>query len=120
MLKRALPILMLASIALAFPQPRAHKKDRNPDGMRTLTGIVTDQDARPISQAAVQIENEKTLQVRSYITEAHGEFHFSELSPDADYDLQAVFDNIRSPKKTLSQFDERPHPTMTLVIRIPK
>ncbi len=115
MLARGVPLILLSCLALAV-----QKHEPKSDGMRTLTGIVTDQNARPIASAAVQIENEKTLQVRSYITEAHGEFHFAELSPDVDYDLEALFDGIRSPKKTLSQFDERLHPTMTLVIHLPK
>jgi hypothetical protein len=106
--------LVLASLA------SSQQKRPQGDGSRTLRGTVTDQDARPIPHAAVQIENERTLEVRSYISEAHGEFHFAELSPDVDYDLSAEFDGIRSPKKTLSQFDERRDPTMTLVIRLPK
>ena len=84
-----------------------------------LSGTVTDQHARPIPQAAVLIENERTLMVRSYITDDHGEFHFAELSPDTDYDVQAEFDGIRAKKKVLSQFDSRRNPTIKLVIRLP-
>ncbi len=50
---------------------------------------------------------------------AHGQFHFEELNPDADYDLQAVFDGVRGPKKIVSQFDSRHNVTVKLVIRIP-
>jgi hypothetical protein len=107
--------LIAVALAAAFPQ-QAPKGD----GTRTLTGTVTDQDARPIRYAAVQLENERTLEIRSYISEAHGEFHFAELRTDVDYDVTAEFDALRSPKKTLSQFDERHHPTMTLVIHLPK
>ena|SRR5579863_6394954 len=90
------------------------------DTNRTLSGIVTDQNSRPIKQAAVQIENERTLVVRSYITDDRGEFHFAELSPNIDYELEAQFDGIRSPKKVLSQFDSRHNATMKLVIRLPR
>jgi hypothetical protein len=86
---------------------------------RTLRGIVTDQNSRPIPEAAVQIENERTLVVRSYITGSHGDFFFSELNVDTDYDLEAEFDGIRSPKKILSQFDSRKNATIKLVIRLP-
>jgi len=92
----------------------------NTDQPRVLSGTVIDQHAHPIPQAAVQIENEKTMIVRTYITDQHGVFHFAELFPDADYDLRAEFDGIRSPKKTLSQFDSRRNPTMKLTIRLPE
>jgi hypothetical protein len=114
MVRFALPL------ALIFTATALSQHPEKGDGTRVLTGTVTDQNARPIAHAAVQIENEKTLNVRSYISEAHGEFHFAELSPDVDYDVRAEFDGIRSAKKTLSQFDGRRAPTMTLVIRIPK
>ena len=87
---------------------------------RTLSGVVTDRHSRPIPEAAVQIENERTLSVQSCITDERGQFHFSELSPDADYDLQAQFDGIRSRKRVLSQFDSHPHAGMKLVIRLPR
>jgi hypothetical protein len=113
--KRLGSVLLLIAAAMAAQQKRPVG-----DGMRVLTGVVNDQFGKPIPRAAVQLENEKTLEVRSYITESRGEFHFAELNPDTDYDLQAVFDQIRSPKKTLSQFDERRRPTITLVIHLPR
>jgi hypothetical protein len=109
-----LTVLVLAGL----PLPR--QKQPTGDGSRILRGTVTDQNARPIAHAAVQIENERTLDVRSYISEAHGEFHFAELDPDVDYDVRAQFDGLWSEQKTLSQFDERHHPTMVLVIRLPR
>lgn len=115
MLKRVIPLLIICLAASAF-QDRAKKGD----GTRTLSGTVTDQDGRPIAHAAVQIENERTLEVRSYISEAHGEFHFTMLSSDVDYDVRAEFDGIRSAKKTVSQFDSKASPKITLVIKLPK
>jgi hypothetical protein len=94
--------------------------NQNADQPRILSGTVVDQHARPIPQAAVQIENERTLVVRTYITDEKGVFHFAELAPDADYDLRAEFDGIRGPKKILSQFDSRRNPTMKLTIRLPQ
>jgi protocatechuate 3,4-dioxygenase beta subunit len=108
-------LLLLAVVSAGF----ASRRTRNPEALRMLSGTVTDQYAQPIADAAVQIENEKTLLVRSYITDAQGQFHFAELSPDADYNLQAVFDGIRGRKKTLSQFDSRSNPTVKLEVRLP-
>jgi hypothetical protein len=110
-------VLVMAVLVCAFATPRRHPQG---DGMRTLSGVVTDQDGRPIPHAAVQVEDERTLEMRSYITEEDGSFRFALLNKDNDYDVRAVFDGIRSGKKTLSQFDSRVKAKMRLVIRIPK
>ena len=85
---------------------------------RSLSGVVTDQNAKPIPHAAVQLENERTLAIRSYLTDAHGEFHFAELSPDIDYDVRAEFDGIRSKTRVVSQFDGHKAARIRLVIEI--
>ena len=85
---------------------------------RTLSGVVTDRNAKPIPHAAVQLENERTLAVRSYLTDEHGEFHFAELSPDIDYDVRAEFDGIRSKTRVVSQFDGHKAARIRLVIEI--
>ena len=108
-----------AAALIALSAGFASHRTRDPEAPRTLIGVVTDAHAQPIPEAAVQMEDEKTLAIRSSITDAHGRFHFAELSPDADYDLQAVFDGIRSPKKTVSQFDSRQNATVKLLIRLP-
>jgi hypothetical protein len=118
-LKRVLcvtAVLVLIALVAGF----ASHRTKDPDAPRALSGTVTDEHARPLPEAAVQMEDEKTLAVRSSITNAHGEFHFAELSPDADYDLQAVFDGIRGPKKTVSQFDSRRNATVKLTIHLPE
>ncbi len=85
---------------------------------RTLSGVVIDQHDKPIPHAAVLVENERTLAIRSYLTDAHGQFRFAELSPDIDYDVRAEFDGIRSRTKVLSQFDGHKSAKIRLVIRI--
>jgi hypothetical protein len=87
---------------------------------RTVSGAVTDQRGRPIAHAAVQMENERTLAVRSYLTDGRGDFYFADLSPDIDYDLQAQFDGIRSRRKTLSRLDSPRRVPVQLVIRLPR
>jgi hypothetical protein len=115
-LKRIFCFIVLLALSAGFASHRA----TDSESPRSLTGIVADEHARPIPDAAVQMENERTLAVRSSITDAHGGFHFAELSPDADYDLQAVFDGIRSPKKTVSQFDSHRPAIVKLIIRLPE
>ena len=66
-------------------------------------------DDRPAVGAVVQLENTKTLQVRSFITKEDGIFHFYELGSDVDYKLKAEDKKTgeASDTKTLSSFDSR-------------
>jgi hypothetical protein len=81
---------------------------------------VADQYSRPLAHAAVQIENDSTLQIRSYITQADGKYHFAGLNSDIDYKLSAEYDEIRSHKRNLSKFDSRHGPRIDLRIRFSK
>jgi len=82
---------------------------------RSVRGIVCDQNHNPLTGAVVQIENTRTLWVRSYITQKDGRYRFFELDPDVDYRLRAIYHRVRSRAKTLSKFDGR----LAAVINLP-
>jgi hypothetical protein len=88
--------------------------------LRTVHGIVTDGRNQPVDHAAVQIENDSTLLVRSYITQRDGKYHFVGLNPDINYKLSAEFDGIRSRSRTLSKFDSNRSRQMDLAIHFSK
>ena len=77
------------------------------DHKRSVQGVVTGPDEKPVSGAVVQLKNTKTLQIRSFITQENGSYYFHELSTDVDYELKADFRGASSPNKTLSSFDTR-------------
>lgn len=85
-----------------------------------VEGEVLDQYSRPLAHAAVQIENDSTFQIRSYITQADGKYHFAGLDGDNDYKLTAEYDGLRSHQRKLSKFDSRPEPRINLTIRFAK
>jgi hypothetical protein len=100
-------MLVLAG-GLLFGLPGQNKKkDRESANTRTVSGIVTDQNDAPVQGAVVQLKDTKTLQVRSYITQQKGEYHFSGLSTNVDYELRAEYSGQSSPTRTLSVFDSR-------------
>jgi Carboxypeptidase regulatory-like domain len=74
---------------------------------RTAKGVVTDQNGKPIQGAIVQLENTRTLAIRSFITKKDGSYQFFQLDPNVDYRLSAAFRDASSGTKTLSTFDER-------------
>jgi hypothetical protein len=95
-------LLLLACGSAGLAQDK--KKEA---AMRNVQGVVTNPDDSIAAGAVVQLKNMKTLQVRSFITQEDGVFHFFELSPDVDYELKADFKDAISPAKMLSSFDSR-------------
>src|SRR6185437_8722592 len=74
---------------------------------RPVSGVVSDANGKPVSGAVVQLKNTRTLQVRSFITRDKGDYYFSGLSKDVDYELKAQANGHASPSKTLSSFDSK-------------
>lgn len=113
MLKRiaaALLVLMVASFAFG------QKKEKTP-AERSVSGVVTDASGKPVPGAVVQLENMKTLQVRSFIAKDNGEYYFRGLSTDVDYQLRAEWNGHSSPTKTLSSFDSHTEAVINLQLK---
>ena len=74
---------------------------------RTVRGTVLDKDENPLRSAIVHLKNVRTLTVRTYISDSTGQFRFSGLDPNVDYELHAERDNLTSNTRTISSFDTR-------------
>jgi Carboxypeptidase regulatory-like domain len=74
---------------------------------RTITGMVKDQNGNPIPGAIVQLKNMRTSKIVDFPTKDDGKFIFKELYMNIDYELTAKHDNITSPVKKVSIYDER-------------
>jgi hypothetical protein len=86
--------------------------------LRTLTGSVTDRQKEPLRGAIVQVQDESTNAVVSYITDAKGFFSFKRLSEQADYKVSATYRGKHSKSRELSHFDSSAHPEFHLVIEL--
>jgi len=111
MLNRRLLLLPLFSLLLALAAGaqwtnKKKEKPRDPT-IRSLQGLVTLPDESPAEGAVVKLKNLKTLQVRSYITQKDGKYHFQNLSTNIDYEVVADYKEFASPTRTLSVFDSR-------------
>jgi hypothetical protein len=91
----------------AFAQRKSREERREEANSRALQGIVTNPDDMPAQGAVVQLKDMRTLQVRSYITQADGSYHFSGLKADVDYQISARSGDNTAGPKTLSVFDSR-------------
>ena|ERR1051326_2721088 len=95
----------------------AQKKAKDEDaGTRSVEGMVTDAASMPINGAVVQLKDLRTLQIRSYLTKEDGNYHFSGLKTDVDYQVKADYNGATSGAKTISVFDSRKVATINLKV----
>jgi len=90
--------------ALAQDDKQSKKEEAT---LRSVQGTVLDADDKPVVGAIVQLKDDRTLQMRSYITKANGEYHFSSLKIDDDYEVEARNKTFTSGPKKISIFDSR-------------
>jgi hypothetical protein len=92
----------------------ADKQSKADANLRTVQGTVTDAQGDAVNGAVVQLENTKTLSIRSFITKDNGTYYFHGLNKDVDYELRADFQGASSKAKTVSTFDSRKVAVMNL------
>ena len=84
---------------------------------RSVQGLVTDASDNPVAKAVVQLKDTKTLQIRSFITDADGQYHFAGLSTDVEYELKAMHEGAASDAKRVSVFNSSKAVTVNLKLR---
>ena len=82
--------------------------------LRTVHGEVEDKSEAPVSDAVVYLKNDRNLTVRTYISENNGQYHFTGLDPNADYEIHAEKAELTSKNHTVSSFDSRKDFEVTL------
>jgi hypothetical protein len=105
---------VLALLCAAGLLAQEEKKKKGEPATRIVQGLVLNADEKGVSGAVVQLKDMRTLQIRSFISQENGGYHFSELKLDNDYQLKADFSGASSGWKTLSVFDTRKEPVMNL------
>ena len=75
-----------------------------------------DKAEKPISGAIVFLKNLQNKTVRSSFADDDGNYRFSGLDPNTDYELHAEFKGDVSPTRRLSALDDRKDIYMNLVI----
>lgn len=105
-------LFLIVAALLAAAAPNAAGQGRS------VRGRVTDQGGEPLRGAVVKIKNALTLQVRSYITQADGEYRFHGLHYDVDYKLNARYRGQASKTKMLNWHDSRRGANIDLKIRL--
>jgi protocatechuate 3,4-dioxygenase beta subunit len=74
--------------------------------LRTVHGNVLDKDENPLSDAVVYLKNLKTKMVKTS-NARDGQYRFSGLDPNVDYEIHAEHEALTSTTRTISSFDSR-------------
>jgi hypothetical protein len=103
-------LVLLASLVVAQQDPKHEAQ------LRTVHGLVTDKSETPMVSAVVFLKNTRSNAVRSYISDDGGNYRFSGLDPNADYEIHAEKDGAKSPTRTVSSFDSKKELVVNLKI----
>jgi Carboxypeptidase regulatory-like domain len=117
----AVLVLAAAIPAAALGQGQMQAPVAGPAGTpitRSIEGTVLDAHDSAVPHAIVLLKDTKTLQVRSYLAQQDGKYHFYGLSSDINYELRAQANGMTSPVKTVSVFDS--HRVVALNLKLKK
>ncbi len=102
-------VLLVAGMATA----QGNKKETQ---LRTVSGLVTDKSETPLPGSVIFLRNMRTNAVSSRFADKDGNYRFSGLDPNVDYEVHAELDGAKSPSKTMSSLDSRKEMTLNLKI----
>jgi hypothetical protein len=85
---------------------------------RSVSGIVTDKRGNLLPGAVVEIDNQVSKDIQSYIVQKDGRYHFSDLNPDIEFVLRASYRGHFSKNWTLSKFNGAKNAKADFVIPI--
>lgn len=105
----SLTLLLFASLAAA--QDAKHEAQ-----LRTVRGVVMDKSEAPVPSAVVFLKNTRSNAIRSYISDDQGNYRFSGLDPNTDYEVHAEKDGVQSQTRTVSSFDSKKEIVLNLKI----
>lgn len=85
----------------------AGAQEKRESQVRTVHGQVLDKSESAVQGSIVFLKNTRNNMVRSQITDESGNYRFSGLDPNVDYELHAEKDGAKSNTRTVSSFDAR-------------
>lgn len=109
-------ILAISAVLLLVAGIAAAQGSKKESLLRTAHGLVTDKSETPMPGSVVFLKNLRTNAVQSRIADDSGNYRFSGLDPNADYEIHAEKDGAKSPNRTISSFDSRKEIVVNLKI----
>lgn len=100
--------LLAVVIFLPLSSPAQTKDQKRAEAqLRTLHGSVINKSEDPVPSSIVYLKNVKSQSIKTYIADSSGNYKFSGLDPNVDYELHAETQDLLSPTRTISSFDSR-------------
>src|ERR1700756_2337612 len=109
-------IAVVFSLLFLFVFTGAAQDSKKETQLRTVRGVVTDKSENPLANSVVFLKNLRTNAVRSNFADTEGNYRFSGLDPNADYDVHAEFEGAKSPVRNVSALDNRKEMVINLKI----
>ena len=75
--------------------------------LKTVHGVTMDKSESPVPSVVVFLKNTRSNAIRSYISDEQGNYRFSGLDPNTDYEVHAEKDGAQSNTRTISSFDSK-------------
>jgi hypothetical protein len=103
---------LVALPARAQDESKAQKKAEAQ--LKVVHGSVIDKSENPMPASVIYLKNVKSQAVKTYIADESGNYRFSGLDPNVDYEIHAEHDDMTSSIRTVSSFDSRRDIEVTL------
>ena len=112
---RKLALVTVAVMAMAATMMFAQGNSKGKDSeLRTVRGTVIDKDENPVDTAVVYLKNLHTQDIVTHLSDSDGQFRFSGLDLNVDYEIHAVHEEWSSSSHSISNFDNRKEFVLTL------
>jgi hypothetical protein len=106
-IRALLQFAVVLALGIAFALPATAQDKKSDAQLRTIRGTVLDKDETPRPSGVVYLLNTKTQAVKTYIADEAGNYRFSGLDPNVDYEVHAEHEEMTSSTRTVSSFDAR-------------
>lgn len=100
-------VTLTALVCICFLRSNAEAQDKKESQLRSVHGQVIDKADDPVQGSVVFMKNMRTNMIRSQIADEQGNYRFSGLDPNVDYELHAEKEGAKSNSRTVSNFDSR-------------
>src|SRR5580692_1075781 len=102
-------VMLAATVLYAQGNSKGHESE-----LRTVRGTVVDKDEAPADSAVVYLKNLHTQDIITHISDPDGQFRFSGLDLNVDYEIHAEREGWSSPSRAISNFDTKKEFVVTL------